>query len=104
LQAQLAVTALTLSVSAEARRAAENALIAEALGAFDERAGVVRNAMKAKGYRVRDLHVATGGGLPRPLPAMAARALAPESMAPPAIEPGGSRLVVSVSGTIQLQH
>jgi len=104
LQAKLTLVALALSVSAEARRAAENALIAEALAAFDERARVVRDAMKAKGYRVRDLHVSPGGGLPRPLSAMAARALTAESLAPPAIEAGSSRLLITVSGTVQLQY
>jgi predicted secreted protein len=103
LQANLAVTGLSLSVSGEVRRKAENALIAEALAAFDERARVVRDAMKAKGYRMRDLQVATGGVPPRPVFAMAARALSAESVAQPAIEPGSARILITVSGTIQLQ-
>ena len=103
LQANLVVSSLTLSVSGESRRKAENALIAEALAAFDERARVVREAMKAKGYRVRDLQVLPGGMPPRPVFAMAARAAAPESAAQPALEPGSTRILISVSGTIQLQ-
>jgi predicted secreted protein len=97
------VTGMNLSVSAAARRKAENALIAEALAAFEERARVVRDAMKAKGYRMRDLQVSAGGSPPpRPMLAMAARA-AQESPMQPAVEPGTTRLVISVSGTIQLQ-
>lgn len=103
LQSALNVTGLTQSVSGEARRKAENSLIAEAIAAFDERARVVRDAMKAKGYRVRDLQVSPGGAPPRPVFAMAARALASESMAQPAVEPGSTRIVITVSGTIQLQ-
>jgi predicted secreted protein len=103
LQSGLMVTSLALSVSAEARRKAENVLIAEALAAFDERARVVRDAMKAKSYRVRDLQVAPGGAPPRPMLAMAARAMSAESMAQPAVEPGSTRILVAVSGTIQLQ-
>jgi predicted secreted protein len=103
LQATLIVAGLSLGVSGEARRKAENALIAEALSAFDERARVVRDAVKAKGYRVRDLHVSPGGAPPRPIYAMAARALASESMAAPALEPGSTRILITVSGTIQLQ-
>jgi predicted secreted protein len=103
LQASLVVTSLALSVSAETRHKAENALIAEALAAFDERARVVRDAMKAMGHRVRDLQVSPGGAPPRPVLAMQARALSAESMAPPALEPGGTRIHISVSGTIQLQ-
>ena len=103
LQASLMVTGLTQSVSGEVRRKAENALITEALSAFDERARAVREAMKAKGYRVRDLQVSTGGAPPRPMLAMAARALSAESVTQPAIEPGSARILVTVSGTIQLQ-
>jgi len=102
LQSNLLVTGLNLSVSSAARREAENALIAEALAAFAERARVVRDAMKAQGYRVRDLQVSAGGGAPpRPMLAMAARAL--QEAAPPVVEPGSTRLLVTVSGTIQLQ-
>ena len=102
LQSTLMVTGLTLSVSGEARRRAENALIAEALSAFDERARVVRDAMKAKSYRVKDLQISPGGPSPRPM-LMQSRTLASESVAQPAVEPGSTRIVISVSGSIQLQ-
>jgi predicted secreted protein len=104
LQATLTVAGLNLGVSGEARRKAENALIAEALSLFDERARVVRDAVKAKGYRIRDLQVSPGGTPPRPVFAMAARSPASESIAQPALEPGSTRIVVTVSGTIQLQQ
>jgi predicted secreted protein len=100
LQANLIVTGLALTLSGEARRRAENALIAEAIAAFDERARVVREAMKAKAHRVKELQISTGGAQPRPL-AMA-RALQ-EGAAPPALEQGSTRIVISVSGSIQLQ-
>jgi predicted secreted protein len=103
LQANLMVTGLTLSVAGETRRKAENALMAEALAAFDERARVVRDAMKAKGYRVRDLQVSPGSAPPRPVFAMAARAMSSESLTQPAVEPGSTRILITVSGTIQLQ-
>jgi len=103
LQANLMVTGLGLSVSGESRRKAENALIAEALAAFDERARVLRDAMKAKGYRVRDLQVSPGGGVPpRPMLAMP-RTVSADSMAQPAIEPGSTRILITVSGTVQMQ-
>jgi len=99
LQQELVVASLAATVSDEARRRAENALTAEALAAFEERARVVRDAMKVKGYRVKELQIGGGGGAPRPMLAMQSRAEA----AAPAIEPGTSRLQVTVSGTIQLQ-
>jgi predicted secreted protein len=100
LQANLVLAGLSLTVSGEARRKAENALIAEALSAFEERARVVRDSLKASAYRLKDLQISAGGPPPRPL-AMA-RAMA-EPVAPPALEPGSSRIVVSVSGSVQLQ-
>jgi predicted secreted protein len=102
LQASLVMAGMHLSVSREARRAAENALISEALAAFDDRARVVREAMKSKGHRVRDLQI-SGGDQPRPVIGVAARAMSAESVAPPAIEAGTTRITMTVSGTIQLQ-
>lgn len=99
LQQELVVTSLAATVADEARRHAENALTAKALAAFEERARVVRDAMKVKGYRVQALQIGGGSGAPRPMLAMQSRAEA----AAPAIAPGTSRLQVTVSGTIQLQ-
>ena len=103
LQADLMVAGLNLSVSGDTRRKAENSLIAEALAAFDERARVVRDAMKAKGYRVKDLQVSSSGAPPRPVFAMRERAVSSVSLAQPAVEPGSTRIVITVSGNIQLQ-
>jgi predicted secreted protein len=101
LQASLALQRLALGVSGEARRSAENALIAQAIAAFDERARIARDALKAKGYRLRDLTVSAGGPAPpRPLALRAAAAATP---APPALEAGATRLVVTASGTVQMQ-
>lgn len=102
LQSDLVVVGLVQTVSAEARRKAENALIAEAYAAFEERARVVRDAMKAKGYRVKQLQLSPGGVPPRPM-AMQARAFSSDSVASPAIEPGSTRVLITVSGTVQMQ-
>jgi predicted secreted protein len=99
LQASLAVTQLSHGVSAEARREAENALIGEAIAAFEERARLARDALKAKSHRLRELNIATEGPLP-PQPLM--RAMAAEA-APPALEAGATRISVTASGTVQLQ-
>lgn len=99
LQQDLVLASLALSISDKARRSAENALIAEALAALEERARVVRDSMRAKTYRVKELQIGTGGLPPRPMFAES-RALA---AAAPAVEPGTTRLQVTVSGTLQLQ-
>jgi len=97
LQANLVVRSMALRLSPEARRAAEDALIGEAIAAFRARAELVREAMKAGGYRVRSLNLGAAGGLPpRPLEM---RAMA----APVAVEPGVSQVTVTASGSIQLR-
>jgi predicted secreted protein len=76
----------------------------EALAAFEERARIARDALKAKGYRLQSLSISGGGPVaPRPFAAMATRSSASES-APPALEPGVSRIAIAVSGTVQLQR
>jgi predicted secreted protein len=99
LQQTLVVRGMSVRLSPEARRSAEDALIGEAIAAFQARAELARNAMKAAGYRVRELNIATsGGGAPRPMMAeMSARA------APVAVEAGVSQVSVTVSGGIQLK-
>ena len=101
LQATLVVAGMTLSVSPDARKLAENTLIPEALAAFDERARLVRDAMKAKSYRMRNLQI-SGGGTSYPVP-MPARAMAMSSAPAPAVEAGTTRILITVSGTVQLQ-
>jgi predicted secreted protein len=100
LQSSLVLAQLAHGVSGEARKQAENALIAEAIAMFEERARLARDTLKAKGYRLRDLNVSGGGPVPpRPL---AMRAMSAE-VAAPALEPGSTRIVLTVSGTVQLQ-
>lgn len=100
LQASLTLASLQLEISPAARREAENALITSALAAFGQRADVIRAALKAKGYRIRELRISGGAPLIRPLYAAALAQRA--AVSPPAIAPGASRVSVQVSGTIQL--
>ncbi len=98
LQQSLSVRSMSLRLAAETRRAAEDALIGEALAAFEARAELVRKAMKAKGYRIREISIGTAGGVPRPLQYEMAAARA----APLAIEGGVSQVTVNATGSIQL--
>lgn len=102
LQSTLVMTGLSVGLSPEARKQAENALVVEALAAFHERAEIVREAQKAKGYRVKELQVnASGGAQPRMYAAQRGGVAA--AVAAPAVEPGASTIQVNVSGTVQLQ-
>jgi predicted secreted protein len=102
LQSSLVVASLGVGLSSEARKQAENALISEALTAFHERAAILREAQKAKGYRTKELQVNAGGGV-QPRMYAAQRGVAAASVAPPSVEPGASTIQVTVSGTVQFQ-
>ena len=103
LQSTLVVAGLTVGLSNEARKQAENSLIVEALAAFHERAGLVREAQKARSYRVKDLQVASGGGLQPRMYAAQRGGVAASSVAAPSVEPGASVIQINISGTVQLQ-
>lgn len=103
LQAGMQLGSMVFSVSPEARRQAENELIAEAVAAFKARAEIVRGALAGRGYKIQRLNVNTGYSAPPPRFAMA-RALAagaPEAVAPN-LEGGVSMVTVTVGGTIEV--
>ena len=102
LQERLQVTSINFSVSAERRRAVEDELISQALDAFKQRADLVRKQLAAKGYRIVDVAISSGGAPLVPVMVRAA-AMTAESVAPPAVEAGTSTLTVNVGGIIELQ-
>lgn len=102
LQERLQVTSLNFSVSPARRAAVEDELIAQALDAFKQRAELVRKQLAAKGYRIVDVSINTGGGQPVPI-MMRAAAMEAASVAPPALEAGTSIVTVSVGGVVELQ-
>ncbi len=103
LQSTLVVSGMSVGLSPEARKQAENSLIVEALAAFHERADIVRTTQKAKGYRVKDLQISGGGGGQPRMYAAQRGGVAAASVATPSVEPGASNIQIAVSGTVQLQ-
>jgi len=104
LQSSLQLGSMQFSVSAEARKAAENELVTEAIAAFRARADIVRQALSGKSYRLRRLAINTGGFVP-PRPIMA-RALASSQAAEvvaPQFEGGMSQVTVTASGTVEIE-
>jgi predicted secreted protein len=100
LQPVLTIRGLSFGLTAPARRAAEDELIAEAIAAFQRRATLVSSSLQAKGYRIRRLEIdASGGALPRP----AAFAIAARAASNPGVsaESGNSRVTVRVTGQMQ---
>lgn len=102
LQERLQVSDLRAVPKPETRQKAEDELIREALEQFKERATLIQQTVGAFGYRVINVSVNTGGGVPQPRPAL--RMAADSSgMPPPAIEAGTSELSVVIQGSVQLQ-
>jgi len=104
LQERLQVTSINFSLSPARRAAAEDEMITQALEAFKQRAELVRKQLAAKGYRIVDAFIDTGGGQPVPIMRRAAAmSSAAEAVAPPAVQGGTSMLTVNVRGVIELQ-
>lgn len=105
LQDKLQLNGVSFSVAPDTRRKTEEAMTAEAIAAFRGRAETVRTAWAAKGYRLVDMNLGTGGGGPMPYMAMArGKAMdAMEGVPTQDMAGGDSRLVVNVSGSIELQ-
>ena len=101
LQERLQVTSINFSVSPTRRAVVEDELIAQALDAFKQRAELVRKQLVAKGYRIVDVAINSGGE--QPVPMMRGMAMEAATVAPPAVEAGTSTLTVSVGGVIELQ-
>ncbi|HSH07156.1 MAG TPA: SIMPL domain-containing protein [Burkholderiales bacterium] len=103
LQGSLQLGGLQFSVSPQARRAAENALVTEAIAAFKARADIIKTALGGRGYKLQSLDVSSGQR-PPPVPrvAMAQSVSAAPAVAPPELEAGLSTITVSASGTIEI--
>jgi predicted secreted protein len=101
LQQRVAIQSINYGVSNAARDAAEDELIAEALGRFNRRASLIARELGRDGFRIVRINVTTGGGV-RPQEAMM-RTMAVADVAAPAIEAGTQSMTVTVSGTVELE-
>lgn len=104
LQQKLLLRSIGFSVSPEKRREIEDALIDEALAAFQARAKRVAAGLAARDYELVTLAIQTPGG-GGPVPVYRARAMAMESdFATPSFESGQSALDVRIDATIELER
>jgi predicted secreted protein len=100
LQSKLILRSIVFSVSPETRRKTEDALIGDALTAFQERAKKIQQGLGARDYEIVSLSIQTPGG-GGPVPAYAEmRSMA--KVAAPSFEAGQSTLTVRVDATIEL--
>ena len=103
LQAGMQLGSLVFAVSPEARRQAENELIAEAIAAFKVRAEIVRGALAGRGYKIQRLNVNSGHSAPPPrFPMARSLAAGAPEVAAPDLEGGVSQVTVTVGGAIEV--
>lgn len=91
---------IQFSISKETRRALEDELIQEALGAFRARAELVAGGMGRNGWSLISLSIGDSGA-PRPM--MHQAEMMVSRMSAPSFEAGTGELRVSADGTIELE-
>lgn len=102
LQERLQVRHMSFSPTRETRVKVENDLISEAMIAFRQRAEIIKKHMEPENYRIVNIHVNTGqsGPVMYREAMMSSRSMM-EDAAAPAVEAGTSKVVVTVSGSVQ---
>lgn len=99
LQSSVQVAGVAFSVSREVRAKTEEALIEEAVAAFQGRAALVARAAGISQFRVREMTLQAEGYRPPPAPRLAA--MAAEAVPAPSFEAGASSIGLRVSGSIE---
>jgi predicted secreted protein len=101
LQGKLQVRQMTFNPTSESRKAYENELIEDAMKAFKERIEIVKKQMEQKDYRIIDINIQTNNQALPPMRFTQQAEMSVMSRAAPAVEAGTSKIVVTVSGSVQ---
>ena len=103
LQSTMQLGNVQFTIAPDTRTKIENALIADAIKAFQMRADAIRAALGATSYKAVRLSI-NDGGLPPYRPNIAMRAtLASSAIPAPEFAAGDSRITMQINGTIELQ-
>ena len=103
LQSSLALQSLDYDVSPAQREAAEEQLMARAIGSFQRRAALVSEQLGRQDYRLVEMRINTSGQPVQPVRMRAGMLAMESSVAPPSLEAGSQTIRVDVNGTIELQ-
>jgi predicted secreted protein len=104
LQSSLQLGGLQFTIATDTRAQIENALITEAIKAFQTRADAIRTAVGAKSYKTVHFSINSGGMPPHyPVPMMRGMAMAAPAIPAPEFAGGESRMTVQINGTIETQ-
>ena len=100
-QMRLAVGEVSLLPSPETRRKVEDEATREAIVAFQSRAAVIAEQL-GKSWKIKQLNVQQGGGMPMPMLRAARGVMMAAEVAPAPLEAGESLVTTNVSGQIEL--
>jgi predicted secreted protein len=100
-QMRLAVGDVSMLPSPETRRQVEDEATREAIRAFQSRAAVIAEQL-GKSWKIRQLNVQQGGGMPIPMLRAARGVMMAADAAPAPLEAGESLVTTNVSGQIEL--
>lgn len=106
LQSGLQLRNIDFTVAENTRRALEDTLTKEAIGAFRDKADLVTKSWGAKRYELVQMNIGSTGNDYRPPMMMRAMAMKVESdsMPPQEMAGGESRVRITVNGSIELQR
>ena len=102
LQSRLSVASIQYSISPQARAAAEDRLITEALERFGKRGRLIAGELGRPDYRIVNMDVSADHAMPGPVRMRTAAVMAESSVAAPTLDAGVQEVTVRVSGTIEL--
>ncbi|UCV24452.1 SIMPL domain-containing protein [Ferribacterium limneticum] len=100
-QMRLAVGDVSMLPSPETRRKVEDEATREAILAFQSRAAVIAEQL-GKSWKIKQLNVQQGGGMPMPMMRAARGVMMAAEAAPAPLEAGESLVTTNISGQIEL--
>lgn len=103
LQGTLALESISYAVSDERRQAVEEALIKQALEAFQKRAELITHQLGRQSYRLVEMSISNSDQPVRPMRMRASMMTVESAVAMPQLEAGSQTLRVEINGRIELQ-
>ncbi|MCU7795662.1 MAG: SIMPL domain-containing protein [Candidatus Thiodiazotropha sp. (ex Myrtea spinifera)] len=103
LQSSLALESISYAVSNEQRLSVEEALVKQAISAFQQRAKLVSTQLGHKTFRLIEMSINTSGQPIQPMRMRASMMAMEGKVSAPSLEAGSQRLQVNINGRIELQ-
>lgn len=103
LQSQLALQGMHFAVSPDLKTRTDDALISEALTAFENRAKLITEQLGRRGYKIVNINISTSGGGRHYKSYARSEMMMAADVAAPSVAAGEATVQVSVNGSIELE-